>query len=253
MTSTIQQKCITTTNISTIQTEHIISNFHKSIGWDITTNDVIPSAPLSAGTWDEIITLVATSLQNSGLSCIRHNEVMKWHQELGDIHANDSPLISDLPRYLSQFHNHGIIISICTSDDRDSTTKCMANWGITNFVDYSICGDELVPEECKPSPEPLYELCRRAGVLPSECLVVGDTSNDTQIMGVRGGAGYVVGVLTGSGTKDQLLNTGANIVLPNIGYLEKLLLLSSKSVGLGDIRQLSIGNVMDIDMLDRLE
>ena len=72
-------------------------------------------------------------------------------------------------------------------------------------------------------------------------------------MGVRGGAGYVVGVLTGSGTKDQLLNTGANIVLPNIGYLEKLLLLSSKSVGLGDIRQLSIGNVMDIDMLDRLE
>ena len=63
---------------------------------------------------------------------------------------------------------------------------------------------------------------------------MGDTSNDTQ-MGVRGGAGYVVGVLTGSGTKDQLLNTGANIVLPNIGYLEKLLLLSSKSVGLGDI------------------
>ena len=82
---------------------------------------------------------------------------------------------------------------------------------------------------------------------------MGETSNDTQIMGVRGGAGYVVGVLTGSGTKDQLLNTGANIVLPNIGYLEKLLLLSSKSVGLGDIRQLSIGNVMDIDMLDRLE
>ena len=81
-------------------------------------------------------------------------------------------------------------------------------------------------------PEPVYELCRHAGVLPSECLVVGETSNDTQIMGVRGGAGYVVGVLTGSGTKDQLLNTGANIVLPNIGYLEKLLLLSSKSVGL---------------------
>ena len=249
MTSTIQEKCNTTPTISNLQTEHIISNFHKSIGWDITTNDVIPSAPLSAGTWDEIITLVTTSLQTSGLSSVQQSEVMSWHQDLGDIHANDSPLIPDLPRYLQQFHNQGIIISICTSDDRDSTTKCMANWGITNLVDYSICGDELDPENCKPSPEPLYELCRCAGVLPSECMVVGDTSSDTQ-MGLRGGAGYVVGVLTGSGTEDQLLQTGANIVLPNIGYLDKLLLLSSKSVGLGDIRQLSIGNVMDIDMLD---
>ena len=79
------------------------------------------------------LTLVATSLQNSGLSCIRHDEVMKWHQELGDIHANDSPLISDLTKILiTVFINHGIIISICTSDDRDSTTKCMANWGMYN-------------------------------------------------------------------------------------------------------------------------
>ena len=128
----------------------------------------------------------------------------------------------------------------------------MDNWGIANLVDYSIRADELDPENCKPSPEPLYELCRRAGVLPSECMVVGDTSSDTQ-MGLRGGAGYVVGVLTGSGTEDQLLQTGANVVLPNIGYLDKLLLLSSKPVGLGDNRKLSIGNVMDIDMLDRLE
>eukprot|EP00984_Skeletonema_dohrnii_P037625 scaffold39867_cov222-Skeletonema_dohrnii-CCMP3373.AAC.2 len=42
-------------------------------------------------------------------------------------------------------------------------------------------------------------------------------------MGINGGAGLVVGVLTGSGTKQQLLDTGAHVVLPNIGHLEDLL------------------------------
>ncbi len=58
--------------------------------------------------------------------------------------------------------------------------------------------------------------------MPHECLVVGGTSSDMG-MGINGGAGLIVGVLTGSGTKQQLLDTGAHVVLPNIGHLEHLL------------------------------
>lgn len=47
-------------------------------------------------------------------------------------------------------------------------------------------------------------------------------------MGARSGAGIVVGVLTGSGTKKQLLENGANVVFPNIGYLKDLLLLGAE-------------------------
>jgi hypothetical protein len=79
-------------------------------------------------------------------------------------------------------------------------------------------------------------------------MVVGDTSSDTQ-MGVRAGAGFVVGVLTGSGTKEQLLDTGADIVLPSIGFLQGLLLLSTEP----STRNGSIADVMDIDEFDSMD
>ena len=76
----------------------------------------------------------------------------------------------------------------------------MRRWNVSDLVDFSICGDEVGAGESKPSPRPLLELCRRAGggITPRECLVVGDTRSDTE-MGRRSGAGFVVGVLTGSG------------------------------------------------------
>jgi phosphoglycolate phosphatase len=223
MTSAVHQKCASV-GISTIHTERIISTFHDAIGWDASINGLKPSAPLSAGTWNEIVELSSSSLFEAGLR-IEHDEVLGWHQNLGDIHSEDLPLIKNMPKFLQHLKHHGIMISICTSDDRAATNACMQNWGIADLVDFSICGDE-VGEECKPSPQPLYELCRRAGLSPDECFVVGDTSNDTK-MGSRSGAGFVVGVLTGSGTTEQLLETGADIVLPHVGYLTDLLLLSA--------------------------
>ena len=57
---------------------------------------------------------------------------------------------------------------------------------------------------------------------PSECIVVGDTTSDTG-MAKAAGAGYMVGVLTGSGTTEQLLADGAHLVVPNVGFLPQLL------------------------------
>ena len=218
MTRNVHSKCLAT-NIPSSQAEQIISKFHQSIGWDSVVNDLMPSAPLSAGTWDEIVNITAASLFDAGLN-VAVEEVRDWHRRLGDIHAEDPPLIKNLPGFLKHFKHHGILVSICTSDDRVATNACMRNWNIADLVDYSICGDEVL--ESKPSAQPLMELCRRAGVMPHECLVVGDTSSDTG-MGKNSGAGLVVGVLTGSGTEKQLLETGAHVVLPNIGYLEELL------------------------------
>ncbi len=53
-----------------------------------------------------------------------------------------------------------------------------------------------------------------------ECVVVGDTSADCG-MGRNGNAALIVGVLTGSGTATQLLETGAHIVLPDISFLKQ--------------------------------
>ena len=54
MATHIQNKC-TSTNLSQHQTNFIIAKFDKAIGWDASSNDVMPSAPLSAGSWDDIV------------------------------------------------------------------------------------------------------------------------------------------------------------------------------------------------------
>lgn len=76
--------------------------------------------------------------------------------------------------------------------------------------------------EAKPSALPLYMLCEEASVTPQECIVVGDTTGDTG-MARNAHAGLCIGVLSGSGTADQLMETGANIILANVGEIPALL------------------------------
>lgn len=76
--------------------------------------------------------------------------------------------------------------------------------------------------ESKPSAMPLKILCQQASLQPDDCIVVGDTSSDTG-MARNAGAGLCIGVLTGSGTADQLMETGANVILPHVGDIPALL------------------------------
>ena len=55
-----------------------------------------------------------------------------------------------------------------------------------------------------------------------ELAVVGDTASDVE-SGLRAGAGLVVGVLTGSGTRDELEQAGAPHVLDSVADLLPLL------------------------------
>ncbi len=234
-------------NLSREKTKFIISSFYSVIGWSVEKDDVVPSAPLSAGSWADILDLTAECLSSLGLR-VGIDEVSCWHESLGDIHIQDPPLISNLPHFLMNLKRQGIIIAICTSDNRSSTAACMRNWHIEHLVDYSICGDEV--QSSKPSSQPLLKLCRQAGVLPQECLVVGDTSSDMG-MGINGGAGLIVGVLTGSGTKQQLLHTGAHVVLPNIGHLEHLLrCMPPHEVTPSSATVVSDGSITSIDEVD---
>ena len=115
MTNEVKRKC-SATGIPSSQVDEIISKFYEAIGWCVVVKDVKPSAPLSAGTWDEIVAITAASLTDSGLP-VDYEEVFEWHQHLGEIHAEDQPLLHNLPRFLKHFKHHGILISICTSDD----------------------------------------------------------------------------------------------------------------------------------------
>ena len=117
-------------------TNEIVSRFHKAIGWNEEENCLIESAPLAAATWDEILELSSEALTSCGIK-EAPIKVRIWHDNLGDIHANDKTLISDLPGYMRNFRNQGYLIAICTSDDRKATDACIKNWGLSDLIDVS--------------------------------------------------------------------------------------------------------------------
>jgi phosphoglycolate phosphatase-like HAD superfamily hydrolase len=209
--------------------ENLIDKFHTEIGWDNTRDNVIPSAPVAAGTWDNIVGFVYNFLvEHQDLivdTAITKDLALQWHAELGDLHEHDTPLLDDLAGMMKACDELGYTVAICTSDDRGSTDKAMQRWGIDKVVTFSVCGNEV--DEGKPSALPLQTLCEQASSMhktyhPHDCIVVGDTSSDTG-MARAAKAGFCIGVLTGSGTVEQLLDTGAHLILPHVGYVPKLL------------------------------
>jgi HAD superfamily hydrolase (TIGR01509 family) len=74
----------------------------------------------------------------------------------------------------------------------------------------AVVGRETTPR-MKPHPDPLLFAAKAMGVAPEECLMVGDTTVDMRT-GVSAGA-QTIGVLCGFGTEDELLATGAGLIL----------------------------------------
>ena len=231
----------------------ILEPFHQLIGWDASQNDVTPSALLASGTWDEIIQDVysfidgyqsSSSSSTGGDEKVSFQDVQEWHDQLGELLAEDPPLVENLRGLILQCKALGYIIAVCTSDDRGPTDASLKFWKIDDLVDYSVCGNEV--SQGKPSAAPLNFLCEKAGVLPQHCIVVGDTTADTG-MARNAQAGFCVGVLTGSGTAEQLLEHGAQLILPDIGHIPELL----KSVKQHNSSETDVPGLMPDDELPK--
>jgi phosphoglycolate phosphatase len=83
----------------------------------------------------------------------------------------------------------------------------------------------------RPWPDmPLTALLRLGGGAVSELAVAGDTPSDVE-SGLRAGAGLVVGVTTGSASRDQLAAAGAPHILDSITGLVQLLGIGAGALG----------------------
>lgn len=80
----------------------------------------------------------------------------------------------------------------------------------------------------KPDPSAVHFVMCKFGVSASECMYFGDTSTD-MITGKRAGL-YTVGVLWGFRLRDELLQSGADVIVEQPKGLAKLVLDCSNSV-----------------------
>jgi phosphonatase-like hydrolase len=130
--------------------------------------------------------------------------------------------VAEIPGTSSTFRvlkEMGIRIAVDTGFDRETVDILLDRMNWSDLLDDSIASDEVASG--RPSPDMINELCRRAGVLPSETIKVGDTPADLQ-EGSAARVGLNLAVSYGTHSADELERYAPDAILSEIGDLLRL-------------------------------
>ena len=116
---------------------------------------------------------------------------------------------------LSVLHQNGFTLTIASSRSRNSLMELTRNMSIADYISYILGADDV--KEAKPKPEPVLKTLAEMPYDASQTLVVGDMAVDIQ-MGANAGT-KTCGVTWGNGTKDELVQAGADYIIDNIEEL----------------------------------
>jgi phosphoglycolate phosphatase len=150
--------------------------------------------------WDEAVAAV-----RQALSQCDEEEGLEWQ-------AVAVPGAAETLRALSQ---GGCRIGVATNDDAGRAELLMRYAGLAPYIRAYAGRNEVL--RGKPFPDLMQLLCRRLGVTPEHCAVVGDSEMDLK-MGASCGAGILVGVLTGASSRKELEGV-ADVVLTSVAEI----------------------------------
>ena len=89
---------------------------------------------------------------------------------------------------------------------------------LNEVIPYILGADDVT--EAKPNPEPVLKTLEAFGCKPEDAMVVGDTWYDIE-MGKRAGV-KTCGVTYGNGTREELVQAGADYLVDDFGSLLSL-------------------------------
>lgn len=115
--------------------------------------------------------------------------------------ADEAVAITDLPVLFASLRSLGIKLGIASSDNEGSIRRCLVAHGV-DATDVFIAGYDS-GHGVKPGPGMVIAFSKTSGIPPAGILVVGDNTHDLE-MGHAAGAGLVVGVLSGTGIREEL-------------------------------------------------
>ncbi|CEF60153.1 HAD hydrolase, subfamily IA and HAD-like domain-containing protein [Strongyloides ratti] len=183
---------------------YLSSDLYKKLGFCKKTRKVIPGL-LAEGTMRQIKNAVLDVLSIYGMSKEESEKIIKKvSQIMNEEQKNDKFIkeVTNIHRLFNILKNDNIKIAICTSDSRKNTIHTLSFLGVTHFIDFISCGDDIgnIP---KPDPSNALKICSYLNVSPSKAIMVGDTLTDLK-MAHLAKLGGSVGVLTGVGNYSLL-------------------------------------------------
>ena len=168
----------------------------RACGMDPDTGHVHPGSLFAAASTDEI----AGAMVDHG-STFGPTELTAALDQLFCEGAADSVPLTDLVALLSALRDRGLRLGIASSDNEASIRLMAEREGITGLLDFVAGYDS--GHGVKPGPGMVHAFADAIGVEPHGVLVVGDNTHDLH-MARTAAAGLAVGVLSGTGTREEL-------------------------------------------------
>lgn len=186
----------------------------EAAGYDARSGRCLHSSPLAAGTVEEIAAVWAETMATSPRALTG---------EIAAIFDSEAPELAvpvrDLHVVLQRLRERGLYLGVATMDSKASANATLSRIGIDHQFDF-ICGYDSGHGQ-KPGRGMVDAFCARVRIRPGDMVLVGDTRHDLD-MGRAAAVGRVVGVLTGSSTREELA-PHCDAVIEGISELESLL------------------------------
>ena len=185
-------------------------------GYDPVANRFTGGSLLAAGNNRQIAAAWAAELDQLD----RVDELGKrLHDIFRDQGARQATPVAQLAPTLKQLKQAGHRLGVATADSHEGILNTLLAFDVLDEFDFLAGYDS--GHGVKPEAGMVQAFCAETGLDVETVVVVGDNRHDIE-MGRNAGAGLCVGVLTGTGTRQELESL-ADIVLDDISSLPRTL------------------------------
>lgn len=125
------------------------------------------------------------------------------------------PTFPHVMETLHQLHEQGYILTIASSRSNRSLREFVNDMDLNDVIPYVLGAEDVT--RAKPHPDPVLQTLETFGCKAEDALVVGDTWYDIE-MGKRAGV-KTCGVTYGNGTREELIQAGADYLVDDFGEL----------------------------------
>ncbi|MCU4674785.1 HAD-IA family hydrolase [Catenovulum sp. 2E275] len=131
-----------------------------------------------------------------------------------------SPLLGGAEQLVRDLKYAGFKLAISTGKARSGLLRVLAQSGIADYFDDSICADESVS---KPAPDMLLTLLERNQISADQAIMVGDSLLDLEM--AKNAQMQAVGVTMGASSRDQLETIESVAIIDSLSELYAILKL----------------------------
>ena len=125
------------------------------------------------------------------------------------------PTFPHVMETLHKLHEQGYILTIASSRSNRSLREFVNDMDLNDVIPYVLGAEDVT--RAKPHPDPVLQTLETFGCKAEDALVVGDTWYDIE-MGKRAGV-KTCGVTYGNGTREELIQAGADYLVDDFGEL----------------------------------